>query len=109
MTFSQRSHEGYLFVDHRASPGIPEEKAIQMGLPPSSVKEGQVYEAPTLGCIHCGCHVVLNPNRVRARAFCSKCNRYICDYCEAARQQPDYIHRTIHETVDIITRSNSIG
>jgi hypothetical protein len=97
--FSKRSHEGYLFVDHRASPGIPEEQARRMGLPPGAGRG--VFEAPTLGCPHCGSHIVMNPNRVRERAHCFQCNMYICDWCEAARAHPDYVHRTIKDLADL--------
>ena len=40
-------------VDHRASPGIPEDKARQMGYEPSLVGEGKLMEADILTCAHC--------------------------------------------------------
>lgn len=73
--------EGYLFVDHRASPGFSPELAQRLGLDPSQVGEGKVMEAATLTCKHCGVVVVKNPDRVRARARCSKCDAYVCDNC----------------------------
>jgi len=99
---SLSSHFGYLFVDNRASPGIPEDIAIIMGFDPAQVKAGKIYEQHTIGCNHCGVHVVLNPDRQRARAYCPKCDRYICDICEAHRHTSNYIHRTIDELTDLL-------
>ena len=36
-------------------------------------------ELPTLTCNHCNNVIVLNPERVRARGWCEKCDQYICD------------------------------
>ena len=94
--------EGYVMVDHRASPGIPEDQAIKFGFHPDQVKEGAIFEAAVLQCKHCGKQVVKNPLRTRARAFCPKCNSYICDWCEAARQDPNYIHRSLDQLADLI-------
>lgn len=70
-------YEGYLFVDHRASPGMPG----------STVKkEGSVYEAATLSCSHCRTSVIMNPERIRVRGHCPRCNEYLCDWCAAAYQ-----------------------
>src|SRR5579872_5282260 len=85
-------NEGYLLVDHRSSPGLSETEALKFGYHPSQVKEGAVFEASTVQCNHCGCSVVLNPLRKRERAHCWKCSRYICDVCNAATQEPGYIH-----------------
>ena len=93
-------NEGYLMVDHRASPGIPAEKALRLGYHPSQVAEGQMFEAATYGCPHCGASVVKNPLRVRERAFCFQCNSNICDDCNVARIHPDYVHHTMQEIVD---------
>jgi hypothetical protein len=95
--------KGYLFVDHRASPGIPEQQARQMGLEPSLVGEGKVMEADTLFCAHCNAPVILNPLRTRARAYCMACaGRYICDLCNAERLRPDYKHLPFREIVDLV-------
>jgi len=75
--------EGYLMVDHRASPGIPTELAIKLGLDPKLVGEGKLMEAATLTCGHCRSVVIVNPLRTRERAHCFKCNSYICDGCKA--------------------------
>lgn len=43
------------------------------------------FEAPTFGCSHCQAVVVMNPLRNRERAYCTGCDRYLCDNCGAAR------------------------
>jgi hypothetical protein len=100
--FSKKSRDGEIFVDHRASPGIPPDIARRLGYAPEQVAEGTVFEAPTLGCTHCGSNVVLNPLRTRERAYCMSCNSYICDWCEAARREPDYVHRTINHIKEMV-------
>lgn len=102
MAFLQTTHEGEIEIDHSASPGMPEQAAIKFSLDPSLTKEGKVYRAPTLGCIHCGGVVILNPMRTRNRNFCPKCNRYICDSCHAVMQQPDYQHRTFLQVAEML-------
>lgn len=67
MAFTKRSHEGWLLIDHRASPGVP-------GLP-----EGSAWESATITCAHCQKVVVLNPQRTRERGYCRKCDHYVCD------------------------------
>jgi len=97
MTLSKKSHEGWVMVDHRASPGIPAEKARQLGYRAEDVREGGVYETVTYGCDHCGTCYVKNPWRTRPREHCFKCNRDICDGCYAAMQHPDYVHKTFRQ------------
>lgn len=63
---SKRSCEGYMLADHRACGGARVERA-------------------TYTCGHCQRVVVLNPQRTRERAYCGKCDRRICDGCEAVR------------------------
>lgn len=73
--------EGYLMIDHRASPGLTPELERACGLPPGA---GQgMFEASTYSCSHCQAIVILNPARTRERAYCSKCDRYLCDGCGA--------------------------
>jgi hypothetical protein len=102
MIFSKKTHDGELFVDHRASPGIPDTVAQRMGYYPNQVREGAVFECATLGCKHCGSCVVLNPMRTRERAWCSVCDVYICDCCDYLRKQPGYVHRTFAEIADLV-------
>jgi hypothetical protein len=91
---------GYLMVDHRASPGLDEKQAIDLGYHPSQVKEGQLFEADTLRCCHCGGQYILNPLRKRERGFCFKCMEYLCDGCQAAANQPDYVHANLAKIAD---------
>lgn len=85
--FSKRELEGYLMIDHRESPGVTPEQAMMAGRNTLPVGRGQRFEAPTVNCSHCERLVVLNPGRTRDRAYCPKCNHYLCDQCEAARVQ----------------------
>ncbi len=78
-----RSHEGHLILDHRESPGIPDEQAAQMGLPRGAGRG--LYEAATYTCSHCQAIVVMNPERTRQRNFCRGCNHLICDGCAAEK------------------------
>lgn len=84
-----REHEGYVLIDHRASPGTEE------------VPEGTVLEAATLHCAHCNTVTIKNPNRIRARASCLQCgNRYVCDNCALEMKMPDYIHNPYNKKLD---------
>ena len=83
MIHSKRSLEGYLFIDHRDSPGVtpdqvPAEVVRKYG-PPTIVGKGQLYESATITCVHCQAIVVLNPLRTRPRNWCNKCGDYVCD------------------------------
>jgi len=50
MSFLKKSRDGEIFVDHRASPGIPADLARRLGFHPDQVKAGAIFDAPTLGC-----------------------------------------------------------
>jgi len=99
MVLTKRSHEGELFIDHRASPGFTDEQAIKLGYIPSALSEGKVFEAPTMGCNHCGTVVIMNPKRTRDREYCSNCDMYICDNCALERKLPDYTHKTHRQKI----------
>jgi ribosomal protein S27AE len=92
--------EGYLMIDHRASPGIPEALAWRGGLPAGGLREGAFLELKTKKCRHCGGVSVLNPERSRERYSCMKCGDYICDACKAATLASGYIHRSFSELAD---------
>lgn len=91
---------GYLFVDHRASPGLTEAEALWAGYNPRYSGEGRVFEADTLTCRHCKTVVVKNAERTRERGFCRSCMHYICDGCEWQSRQPDYVHTPFDKLVD---------
>lgn len=71
--------EGYLIINHQASPGLTMSQALLMGLDPLQVGEGKLMESGTLTCAHCNAIVILNSLRTRERGHCRKCNAYICD------------------------------
>jgi hypothetical protein len=102
MVFLKTSHDGELMVDHSASPGLTPEQARKMGYDPQMVGEGAKTHAPTLGCPHCGSHIVLNPFRKRPRAHCYQCDQYICDTCDAVRHEPDYVHRNMNQVRELV-------
>lgn len=79
MRNSKRSHEGYLLIDHRHSPGLTPGEVPDMGLDAPIVGAGQLYESATITCSHCQVTVVLNPLRTRERGYCTKCDHYVCD------------------------------
>jgi len=74
-------HEGYLLIDHRASPGISKgevEKLRKLGHNMPFIKEGSVLEYKTKRCAHCGGVVVFNPARA---GHCYKCDKFTCVGC----------------------------
>jgi len=95
---SLRSHEGYLLIDNRASPGFSDADAHAADLPPGAGRG--VFEAPTYTCSHCGTVVVLNPRRNRERAYCSGCDHHICDNCGAVRAANGGRCRTFRQLID---------
>lgn len=105
----ERSREGYLMIDHRVSPGLPEDIARWTGLDPKHCGEGKLLEAATLTCAHCKTVVVKNPLRVRERARCFKCNHYVCDNCYAEMQMPGYNHLPFEALVEIEQRAVQKG
>lgn len=66
-------------MDHRGSPGVPDEIVQKDGLV-SGAGHG-LFESATFTCNHCEAVVVKNPDRSRERAWCKKCDHYICDGC----------------------------
>ena len=77
---TKRNKEGYLLIDHRASPGM----SGTVGGP--VVGENALFEAATITCSHCRAIVIVNPDRTRPRAYCRSCDHYICDVCGKALQ-----------------------
>jgi len=80
---SEKSREGYLLVDHSASPGLPESVARASGYDPQHCQEGKRFEAATITCSHCGGAYVKNPLRQRDRGRCFNCFKFLCDPCAA--------------------------
>lgn len=74
--------EGYLMIDNRAT-------------------HGGMLEMATLTCSHCQKQLVRNPARLRDRAYCPKCDHYICDECEAHRVQTG-VCRPFSQVLDIL-------
>jgi hypothetical protein len=98
-----RQSYGELFVDHRASPGLPEGVARRLGYDPKQTGPGKLFEAATLMCEHCHGIVITNPLRDRERAFCRQCGgAYICDLCDDERRKPDYEHMPFRKIVDLV-------
>jgi hypothetical protein len=96
---------GYLSVDHRASPGLPENIARQSGYVPELCREGKVFEADTMTCAHCKGVVVKNQLRTRERNYCSRCSgHYICDGCAYIASQPNYVHTPFEKVVEEIKK-----
>lgn len=93
-------HEGCVFIDHRASPGLTPDQARLMGYDPIHVAEGVLFEAKTNHCNHCGTVVILNPLRTRERSLCYRCNKYVCDLCGIEMSLPDYIHSTYQQKLN---------
>jgi hypothetical protein len=83
MIHSKRSLEGYVLIDNRNSPGVPDEVVVSQGLKPGAGRG--LFESASITCSHCEAIVVLNPDRSRSRGYCPKCDHYVCDACEAIR------------------------
>jgi hypothetical protein len=92
-------HEGYLMLDHRASPGLKPEEAVALGYGPAAAGE-KLYEAKTNHCSHCGTVVIMNPMRTRDRCLCFHCNKYICDNCGIQMKMPNYVHKTYTQQLE---------
>lgn len=101
-------NEGYLLIDHRNSPGLPEAAAHALGVPAGSV----TFECGILTCNHCQRGVILNPDRTRERGFCPKCSKYICDLCNLARVQTgecNPIAKQVDEAQEQVARDMARG
>lgn len=82
---SKRRYEGEMTMDNRYGPGIPDELLIAAGIPVGAGRG--LFEAATITCSHCQYVFLKNPQRIRERAYCRKCDHYICDGCGAALAQ----------------------
>jgi hypothetical protein len=77
---SKRDHEGEIYIDSRHGP-ISEEVLRWAGLPLTAGR-GE-YRGAFFVCSHCQATVYINPQRNRERAWCRKCDHYLCDACGA--------------------------
>lgn len=83
--FSKRELEGYLEIDHRDSPGFTEAEARAGRFGKTMPVGSKLIQRSTITCSHCERIVILNPDRTRSRAYCPKCDHYLCDECEVTR------------------------
>jgi hypothetical protein len=66
---TKRSAEGELMIDERAC-------------------GGKLFESATVTCSHCNRVFLRNHDRTRPRKYCSKCDHYICDWCDERECMP---------------------
>ena len=105
MSRSKRDHEGVLILDHRFTPGLSAEEEHAQGLPPGAGRG--LTELPTYTCSHCQRVVIMNPQRTRERAYCRKCDHYICDQCGAVAaktKECKTFEQTIEETQELAVK-----
>ncbi len=95
--------EGYLLIDHSASPGLTEQEAVAFNWKPSEVGAGRRLEQAIIVCVHCRKMTIKNPLRVRERATCAKCGHgYLCDGCWLESRLPDYDHLPFEKKADVM-------
>lgn len=44
----------------------------------STGPDGEIVEADTLQCVHCGCHFAVEPGSGKIRGYCGSCNGPTC-------------------------------
>lgn len=84
-------------LDHRSADGVSDGAVVNAGLPPGAGRG--LFECATITCSHCHCVVVIEPRRTRERAYCRKCDHYICDGCGIIAAQTKEC-RTFKEILD---------
>ena len=94
-----KTSAGYMQIDHRNSPGMPQEYCERFGLP---VGKGSMVEMDVLQCGHCTQLLLRNPWRNRERAWCMFCDSYLCDSCDGIRREPDYQHITWRVVIQLV-------
>ena len=110
MRRSKRSLEGEILIDHRASPGLSPEDLV--GVPVPAVGKGELYESPLVVCSHCQYCVIIEPKRTRERAWCAKCDQYICDDCALQMRQTlecRSVDRQIDQMLEAAERYGSVS
>src|SRR6266516_1750203 len=98
--FRKEDLEGYLMIDHRESPGLTLEQSRAAGGPALPVGKGSFFQSATYNCSHCSALIVKNPLRTRERGYCPKCDRYVCDWCEAERVRSGGACRPFSKVID---------
>lgn len=78
---SKRSHEGWLLRDNREAGGTLQEFAIYT-------------------CSHCQTGLIKNPSRGRERAYCPKCDHYICDRCKSIQVASGGMCKTFKQVIE---------
>lgn len=78
---TKRNAEGYLMIDHSASPGVTDEDMRRANPELPAGAGSGMFETPMVCCSHCQKMLVVNPMRTRDRAYCRSCDAYICDEC----------------------------
>lgn len=68
-------------IDNRNAPPVDEAWARASGKNPIGAGVKGTFEAPVLTCSHCQRQMMVQPLRTRERAYCRKCDHYICDEC----------------------------
>lgn len=104
---SKKSHEGYFMSDMRGTPGVSDQLAHQLGMPVGS--NTGLYEVALLICRHCQAGVLKNPDRTRVRAYCPKCDHYICDNCGAIRAANGGLCKTFAQVIDEIQEAAALN
>lgn len=113
-------NEGYLLIDHQASPGLTPEDFKKVGITEHGLKKlgldmkefgpGKRLERATKRCCHCGNQVFLNPEREKPRNFCRTCPPgldYVCDRkechfdCAPYRKKLDKIREDLERAARI--------
>lgn len=108
---NKRELEGYLRIDHRDSPGLTPEEASAVGRSGIApfVAAGKMFEGATYTCSHCTRTVVINPDRVRPRAYCPKCDHHICDWCEGQRVASGGACKPFTQIIDEVVDATAKG
>ncbi len=88
---TKQRHEGYLLIDHRESPGLP--------------NRSRMFEGSFVSCSHCQATVILNRDRTRERAYCRSCDHYICDTCANVAATTSTPHRSFKQIIDEVLAS----
>jgi hypothetical protein len=82
---TKKMHEGYMLIDHRNSPGLPDDLPPIPGLQSVRAPKGVIVEMAIVVCRHCQVEIIKDPQRTRPRGYCPGCDHYICDRCEGVR------------------------